>query len=179
LDTKRLGVFPKKAHTLSENGTSPSASSHMDASHCSRELNQKRFATDRRRWRLSKKTKIKKIFWYQAQEKTEPGPDGPNALGWYGRLRGPISPLSLINSVINHDAGRRTALVLKRFSKRKEFSKLRKVFKSGWSTTRVLAKWDREIMLFIGNKPKGRSISKIPRFLGGFKWSLYFSWSSA
>jgi len=151
----------------------------MDASHCSRELNQKRFATDRRRWRLSKKTKIKKIFWYQAQEKTEPGPDGPNALGWYGRLRGPISPLSLINSVINHDAGRRTALVLKRFSKRKEFSKLRKVFKSGWSTTRVLAKWDREIMLFIGNKPKGRSISKIPRFLGGFKWSLYFSWSSA
>jgi len=36
---KRLGPFPKKAHTLSENDTSPSASSHIDASHSSRELN--------------------------------------------------------------------------------------------------------------------------------------------
>jgi len=29
----RLGPFPKKAHTTSENDTSPSTSSHMDASH--------------------------------------------------------------------------------------------------------------------------------------------------
>jgi len=27
-----------------------------------------------------------------------PGPDGPNASGWYRRLREPISPLSLVNS---------------------------------------------------------------------------------
>jgi hypothetical protein len=36
---KRLGSLPKKAHTPSENDTSPSASSHMDTSHSSRELN--------------------------------------------------------------------------------------------------------------------------------------------
>jgi len=30
---KRLGPFPKKAHTLSESGTGPLASSHMDVSH--------------------------------------------------------------------------------------------------------------------------------------------------
>ena len=36
---KRLGPFPKKSHTPSKNDTSPSASSHMDASHSSRELN--------------------------------------------------------------------------------------------------------------------------------------------
>jgi len=26
-----------------------------------------------------------------------PGPDGPNASGWYRQLREPISPLSLLN----------------------------------------------------------------------------------
>ena len=46
----------------------------------------------------AKKEKNKKIFGYLAQQKTQPGPDGPKASGWYGRLRGPISPLSLIHS---------------------------------------------------------------------------------
>jgi len=36
---KRLGPFPKKAHTPSENGTGPSASSHMDTSQSCRKLN--------------------------------------------------------------------------------------------------------------------------------------------
>ena len=36
--------------------------------------------------------------WYQAQNKTRPGSYGPNTSGWYGRLRGPISPLLVINS---------------------------------------------------------------------------------
>ena len=36
---KRLGPFPKKAHTPSESGTGPSASSHMDTSHSCRKLN--------------------------------------------------------------------------------------------------------------------------------------------
>ena len=35
---------------------------------------------------------------YPTQNETRPGPDGPNASGWYGRLRGPISPFSLFNS---------------------------------------------------------------------------------
>jgi len=35
----RLGPLPKKARTPSESDTSPSASSHMDASHSSREIN--------------------------------------------------------------------------------------------------------------------------------------------
>jgi len=38
LNQKRLGPLPKKAHKTSENDTSPSASSHMDASHSSRDL---------------------------------------------------------------------------------------------------------------------------------------------
>jgi len=36
---KRLGPFPKIAHTPSESGTGPSASSHMDTSHSCREPN--------------------------------------------------------------------------------------------------------------------------------------------
>jgi len=33
-----------------------------------------------------------------AQNRTQPGLDGPNTSGWYGRLRGLISPLLLLNS---------------------------------------------------------------------------------
>jgi len=40
-----------------------------------------------------------KDFLVPSPKKTQPGPDGSNAPGWYGRLRGPISPLSVFNSV--------------------------------------------------------------------------------
>jgi len=33
------------------------------------------------------------------RKKERPGPDGPNASGWYRRLREPISPFSVFNSV--------------------------------------------------------------------------------
>jgi len=46
-----------------------------------------------------KRDKNKQIFWYPAQKKQHPGPDGSNASGSYGRLRGPISSLSVFNSV--------------------------------------------------------------------------------
>jgi len=46
----------------------------------------------------AKKEKNKCCFWYPAQKRTQPGPDGSNASGWYGRLRGPILLLSVINS---------------------------------------------------------------------------------
>jgi len=45
-----------------------------------------------RGWKLSKQGK--KEFW---EPNPRPGPDGPNASGWYGRLCGPISPLSVIH----------------------------------------------------------------------------------
>jgi len=50
------------------------------------------------------KTKIKKrkkniyIFPFFLVPNPRPGPDGPRASGWYGRLRELISPLSLLNS---------------------------------------------------------------------------------
>jgi len=59
-------------------------------------------------------------------------------------------------------------LVLKRFSKRKEFSKFRNV-SSNVGVNQIFS-------------PNGfnsfgtKKISKIPRFLGGFKWGLYFPW---
>jgi len=46
----------------------------------------------------AKKQPNKKPLWYPAHEKTQPKLDASNASGWYGRLRGPISPLSVINS---------------------------------------------------------------------------------
>jgi len=50
-----------------------------------------------RGWRLRKK---KEIFFFGTQpKKKHPGPDGPNASGWYGRLREPISPLYIDNQV--------------------------------------------------------------------------------
>jgi len=45
-----------------------------------------------RGWELRKKRK-KKLFLALSPR---PGPDGPNASGWYRRLRQPISPLSLL-----------------------------------------------------------------------------------
>ena len=39
-----------------------------------------------------------KDFLIPNPKKTRAGPDGPNASGWYGRLRGMVSPLSVINS---------------------------------------------------------------------------------
>jgi len=44
------------------------------------------------------KGKKQKDFLVPSPKKKQPGPDGPNALGWCGRLRGPILPLSLIDS---------------------------------------------------------------------------------
>jgi len=46
----------------------------------------------------TKKKKNKKIYWWPTQKKPQPGSDGPNASRWYGRLCGPILPLSLPNS---------------------------------------------------------------------------------
>jgi len=43
--------------------------------------------------------KNKKSLWYPTQKQTRPGPDGPNASGWYKRLRGLILPLSVSTSV--------------------------------------------------------------------------------
>ena len=45
-----------------------------------------------------KRRKTKIFFGTPPQKKNHPGPDGPKALGWCGRLRGPISSLSVINS---------------------------------------------------------------------------------
>jgi len=47
-----------------------------------------------RGWELRKKGKTQKLFLVLSPR---PGPDGPNASGWYRRLREPISPLSLLN----------------------------------------------------------------------------------
>ena len=47
----------------------------------------------------AKKGKNKKSFWYPTPKKNRAGPDGPNASGWYERLRRPISPLSVFKSV--------------------------------------------------------------------------------
>ena len=47
-----------------------------------------------RGWSLRKKGKKQKLFLVLSPR---PGPDGPNASGWYTRLREPISPLSLLN----------------------------------------------------------------------------------
>jgi len=48
--------------------------------------------------RWGKKEKNKKSFPFFLVPNPRPGPDGPRASGWYGRLREPISPLSLLNS---------------------------------------------------------------------------------
>jgi len=47
-----------------------------------------------RRWELREKGEKQKLFLILSPR---PGPDGPNASGWYRRLREPISPLSLLN----------------------------------------------------------------------------------
>jgi len=47
-----------------------------------------------RGWSLRKKGKKQKLFLVLSPR---PGPDGPNASGWYRRIREPISPLSLLN----------------------------------------------------------------------------------
>jgi len=49
------------------------------------------------KWLGAKKEKIKS-FWWTTHTKKRPGPDSPNAMGWYGRLRRPISPLSVLSS---------------------------------------------------------------------------------
>jgi len=43
-----------------------------------------------------KRKRTKKLLL--SPKENQPGPDGLYASGWYGRLREPISPLSLINS---------------------------------------------------------------------------------
>jgi len=43
---------------------------------------------------LRENGKKQKLFWVLSPR---PGPDGPNASGWYRRLHEPISPLSLLN----------------------------------------------------------------------------------
>ena len=50
----------------------------------------------RRGWSLRKKGKKQKKFLVLSPR---PGPDGPNASGWYRRLHEPISPFSMFNSV--------------------------------------------------------------------------------
>jgi len=45
---------------------------------------------------VRKKGKKQKLFLVLSPR---PGPDGPNASGWYRRLREPISPFSMFNSV--------------------------------------------------------------------------------
>jgi len=52
------------------------------------------------------KNEGKKDFFVPAQpakkkhrKNKQPGPDGSNAASWYGRFRGPISPLLVFNSV--------------------------------------------------------------------------------
>jgi len=47
-----------------------------------------------RGWALREKGKKQKLFLVLSPR---PGPDGPNASGWYRRLCEPISPLSLLN----------------------------------------------------------------------------------
>jgi len=49
-----------------------------------------------RGWELRKKGKKQKLFLVLSPR---PGLDGPNASGWYRRLREPISPFSMFNSV--------------------------------------------------------------------------------
>jgi len=49
-----------------------------------------------RGWELRKKGKKHKLFLVLSPR---PGPDGPNASGWYRQLREPISPFSMFNSV--------------------------------------------------------------------------------
>ena len=52
--------------------------------------------TEWRGWSLWKKGKKQKLF---LALNPRPGPDGPNASGWYRRFREPISPFSMFNSV--------------------------------------------------------------------------------
>jgi len=49
-----------------------------------------------RGWELRKKGKKQKLFLVLS---SRPGPDGPNASGWYRRLLEPISPFLMFNSV--------------------------------------------------------------------------------
>ena len=49
---------------------------------------------DRRGWSPKRKGKNQTLFLVLSPR---PGPDGPNASGWYRRLREQISPLSLLN----------------------------------------------------------------------------------
>ena len=49
---------------------------------------------ERRGWSLREKGKKQKLFLVLSPR---PGPHGPNASGWYKRLREPISPLLLLN----------------------------------------------------------------------------------